>query len=58
MSYIISYHIILYYIILYYIILYYYTHTHTVEPGCNNIGLYETWSTAADTLWYQLIPYC
>ena len=29
-----------------------------VEPGCNNIGLYDTPSTALDILCYLLIPYC
>jgi hypothetical protein len=30
----------------------------TVEPGYNDIGLYDTSSTASDILWYQLIPHC
>jgi hypothetical protein len=29
---------------------------YTVEPGYNDIGLYDTSSIASDFLWYQLIP--
>ena len=29
----------------------------TVEPGYNNICLYDTPPIAADILWYQLIPH-
>ena len=29
----------------------------TVEPGYNDIGLYDTTSIASDILWYQLIPH-
>jgi hypothetical protein len=29
-----------------------------VEPGCNDIALYDTSSIATDILWYQLIPDC
>ena len=28
----------------------------TVEPGYNDIGLYDTSPIALDILWYQLIP--
>jgi hypothetical protein len=30
----------------------------TVEPGYNDIGLYDTSPIASDFLPYQLIPYC
>ena len=30
----------------------------TVEPGYNDIGLYDTSSIPPDILWYQLIPHC
>jgi hypothetical protein len=30
----------------------------TLEPGYNDIGLYDTSSIASDMMWYQLIPYC
>jgi hypothetical protein len=30
----------------------------TVEPGYNDIGLYDTSSIALDILSYQLIPHC
>jgi hypothetical protein len=30
----------------------------TVEPGYNDIGLYDTSHIASDVLWYQLIPHC
>jgi hypothetical protein len=30
----------------------------TVEPGYNDIGLYNTSFMASDILWYQLIPHC
>jgi hypothetical protein len=30
----------------------------TVEPGYNDIGLYDTSPIASDILWYQLIPHC
>jgi hypothetical protein len=30
----------------------------TVEPGYNDIGLYDTSPIASDILWYQLIPRC
>jgi hypothetical protein len=29
----------------------------TVEPGCNNIGLFDTSAIASDILWYQLISH-
>jgi hypothetical protein len=29
-----------------------------VEPGYNDIGLYDTSSITSDILWYQLIPHC
>jgi hypothetical protein len=32
--------------------------TYTVEPGYNDIGLYDTSLIASDILWYQLIPRC
>jgi hypothetical protein len=34
-----------------------YIYIHTVEPGYNDIGLYDTSSIASDILWYQLIPH-
>jgi hypothetical protein len=30
----------------------------TVEPGYNNIGLYDTSSITSNILWYQLITHC
>ena len=33
------------------------TEKYTVEPGYNDIGLYDTSSIASDILWYQLILY-
>jgi hypothetical protein len=30
----------------------------TVEPGYNDIDVYNTSSIASDILWYQLIPHC
>jgi hypothetical protein len=30
----------------------------TLEPGYNDIGLYDASSIASDILWYQLIPHC
>jgi hypothetical protein len=30
----------------------------TVEPGYNDIGLYDTSSITSDILWYQLIRHC
>jgi hypothetical protein len=30
----------------------------TVQPGYNDIGLYDTSSIASDILWYQLVPHC
>jgi hypothetical protein len=30
----------------------------TVEPGYNDIGLYDTSLIESDILWYQLIPRC
>ena len=35
-----------------------YIFTHTVKPGYNDIGLYDSLPTASDTLWYQLITHC
>jgi hypothetical protein len=32
--------------------------TRRVEPGYNDIGLYDTSSIASDILWYQLIVHC
>jgi len=32
--------------------------SYTVEPGYNDIGLYDTLSIASYILRYQLIPYC
>jgi hypothetical protein len=29
-----------------------------VEPGYNDIGLYDTSSITSDILWYQLLPHC
>jgi hypothetical protein len=29
----------------------------TVEPGYNDIGLYDTSPITSDILWYLLIPY-
>jgi hypothetical protein len=36
-----------------------YTHMliYTVEPGYNDIGLYDTSTIASDILWYKLIPH-
>jgi hypothetical protein len=34
------------------------TTDYTVEPGYNDIGLYDTPSIASGILWYQLIPHC
>jgi hypothetical protein len=31
---------------------------YTVEPGYNDIGLYDTSPIASDILLYQLIPHC
>jgi hypothetical protein len=31
---------------------------YTVDPGYNDIGLYDISSIASDILWYQLIPRC
>jgi hypothetical protein len=31
---------------------------HTVEPGYNDINLYDTSLIESDVLWYQLIPHC
>jgi hypothetical protein len=33
-------------------------YVHTVEPGYNDIGVYDTSSIPADILRYQLIPRC
>jgi hypothetical protein len=33
-------------------------HQITVEPGYNDIGLYDTSPIQSDILWYQLIYYC
>jgi hypothetical protein len=33
-------------------------HRNTVEPGYNDIGLYDTSPMAPDMLLYQVIPYC
>ena len=30
----------------------------TVEPGYNDIGLYDTSPITSDILWYQLIRHC
>jgi hypothetical protein len=30
----------------------------TVEPGYNDIGLFDTSSITSHILWYQLIPHC
>ena len=30
----------------------------TVEPGYNDVGLYDTWHIALDILCYKLIPHC
>jgi hypothetical protein len=30
----------------------------TVEPGYNDIALYDTSPIASDILWYQLIHHC
>jgi hypothetical protein len=30
----------------------------TVEPGYNDIGLYDTSLIESDILWFKLIPYC
>jgi len=35
-----------------------YDYTHTVEPGCNDIGLCDTSYVTSYTLWYQLILHC
>jgi hypothetical protein len=34
------------------------TFPNTVQPGYNDIGLYDTSLIAPDILWYQLIPHC
>jgi hypothetical protein len=34
------------------------THTYAVEPGYNDIGLYDTSPIVSGILWYQLIPHC
>jgi len=34
------------------------TEEYPVEPGYNDIGLYDTPYIASDILWYQLIPRC
>ena len=34
------------------------SNTITVEPGYNDIGLWNTSCIASDILWYQLIPRC
>jgi hypothetical protein len=34
------------------------TQASRVEPGYNDIGLYDTSPIASDILWYQLIPHC
>jgi hypothetical protein len=31
---------------------------YTVEPGYNDIGLYDTSFNASDIPWYQFIPHC
>jgi hypothetical protein len=31
---------------------------HTVEPGYNDIGLYDISPVESDILWYQLIRHC
>jgi hypothetical protein len=33
-------------------------HLGEVEPGYNDIGLYDTSPITSDILWYQLIPHC
>jgi hypothetical protein len=35
-----------------------YVRVYTVEPGYNDIGLYDTSSITSDILWYQLIRHC
>jgi hypothetical protein len=30
----------------------------TVEPGYNDIGVYDSSPVVSDILWYQLIPHC
>jgi len=35
-----------------------YIYSHTVKPGYNDIGLYDSLPKASDTLWYQLITHC
>jgi hypothetical protein len=34
------------------------TALNTVEPGYNDIILYDTSSITSEILWYQLIPHC
>jgi len=29
-----------------------------IEPGYNDIGLYDTLCITSDILWYQSIPHC
>jgi hypothetical protein len=31
---------------------------YTVEPGYNELGLYDISPITSDILWYQLIPHC
>jgi len=31
---------------------------YSVEPGYNDIDLYDTSSITSDILWYQTIPHC
>jgi hypothetical protein len=33
-------------------------YSNTIEPGYNNIGLYDTSPIVSDILWYQLIRHC
>jgi hypothetical protein len=35
-----------------------YLYRNTVEPGYNDIDLYDTSPITSDIVWYQLIPYC
>jgi hypothetical protein len=35
-----------------------YSEVDTVEPGYNDIGLYDISSIASDILWDQLTPHC
>ena len=32
--------------------------SYTVEPGYNDIGLYDTPHITSDILWYQSVPHC